>query len=83
MVSTNKYGNVKRTLNTSIFLFLHVEKNIYIQVAVGGADKILQPLSNKIDTLHEAIASMVAASKDTDSEEEHVFGNFHSSRIIR
>jgi pumilio homology domain family member 6 len=60
-----------------------LKKYIYIQVAVGGADKILQPLSNKIDTLHEAIASMVAASKDTDSEEEHVFGNFHSSRIIR
>jgi pumilio homology domain family member 6 len=61
--------------------FLHVEKNI--QIAVGGADKILQPLSNKIDALHEVIASLAAAPKDRDSEEEHVFENFHSSRTIR
>lgn len=61
--------------------FTHGKK--YTQVALGGADKILQPLSDKIDALHEAITSLAAVPKGTDSKEEHVFENFHSSRTIR
>lgn len=37
-------------------------------------------LDDKLNALHEAIASLVAEPK---SEEEHVLENFHSSRTIR
>jgi len=56
-----------------------------LQVAVGGTDGVLQSLSEKLDTLHRAIASLAALPKRTEDskEEEHVFENFHSSRTIR
>lgn len=55
-----------------------------MQVATGGSDGILHPaLNDKINSLHEAIASLAAISKSEDSQEEHVLENFHSSRIIR
>lgn len=55
-----------------------------MQVATGGSGGILHPtLDNKINSLHEAIASLAAMSKLEDSEEEHVLENFHSSRTIR
>ncbi|KAE9602582.1 putative armadillo-like helical protein [Lupinus albus] len=40
-------------------------------------------LDDKINSLHEAIASLAAEFKSEDSQEEHVFENFHSSRTIR
>lgn len=55
-----------------------------MQVATGGADGILHPtLDDKINSLHEAIAALVAQPKSEDTEEEHVLENFHSSRTIR
>ncbi|KAE9601479.1 putative CPL domain-containing protein [Lupinus albus] len=57
---------------------------LYEVVATGGSDGILHPtLDDKINSLHEAIASLAAESKSEDSQEEHVFENFHSSRTIR
>lgn len=53
-----------------------------MQVATGGFDGILHPaLDDKINSLHEAIASLAATPKS--EEEEHVLENFHSSRTIR
>lgn len=55
-----------------------------MQVARGGSDGILHPaLDDKINSLHDAIASLAAKPKSDDSEEEHVLENFHSSRTIR
>lgn len=54
-----------------------------MQVAVGGADGILNSLTDRISALHEAIASAASLPKKEESEEEHVFENFHSSRTIR
>ena len=55
-----------------------------MQVATGGSDGILRPtLDDKINSLHEAIASLAAKPKSDDSEEDHVLENFHSSRTIR
>ncbi|KAG8658874.1 hypothetical protein MANES_03G200000v8 [Manihot esculenta] len=56
-------------------------KHVLYEVATGGAGGILHPvLDDKLNALHEAIASLVAEPK---SEEEHVLENFHSSRTIR
>lgn len=56
----------------------------HIQVAKGGSDDILRPtLDDKLNTLHETIASLASESKSEASEEEHVLENFHSSRTIR
>lgn len=55
-----------------------------MQVATGGSGGILLPtLDDKINSLHEAIASLAAISKSEDSQDEHVLENFHSSRTIR
>lgn len=55
-----------------------------MQVATGGSGGILHPtLDDKLNALHEAVASLAAKSKSEESEEEHVFENFHSSRTIR
>lgn len=54
------------------------------QLATGGAGGILHStLDDKVDALHEAIATLAAQPKSEESEEEHVLENFHSSRIIR
>lgn len=54
-----------------------------MKVATGGSGGILRPsLDDKLNALHEAIASL-AATASGDSEEEHVLNNFHSSRTIR
>ncbi|CAL0330180.1 unnamed protein product [Lupinus luteus] len=59
-------------------------KDVLYEVATGGSGGILHPtLDEKINSLHEAIASLAAESKSDDSQEEHVFENFHSSRTIR
>lgn len=55
-----------------------------MQVAAGGSGGILHPtLDDKLNILHEAIASLAAESKSKESEKEHVLENFHSSRTIR
>ncbi|CAK7333281.1 unnamed protein product [Dovyalis caffra] len=59
-------------------------KEVLYEVATGGSGAILQPtLGDKLNTLHEAIASLAAESKFDESEKEHVLENFHSSRTIR
>lgn len=55
-----------------------------MQVARGGSDDILRPsFDDKLNTLHEAIASLAAESKSEESQEEHILENFHSSRSLR
>ncbi|XP_024030000.1 pumilio homolog 24 isoform X1 [Morus notabilis] len=59
-------------------------KEVIYKVATGGADGILNStMEDKLDTLHKAIASLVAEPKSEESEEERVLENFHSSRTIR
>ncbi|KAK9059426.1 hypothetical protein SSX86_022046 [Deinandra increscens subsp. villosa] len=59
-------------------------KEVLFEVASRGADNILHPhLDEKLDTLHEAIASRVSLPKSEGQEEEHLLENFHSSRTIR
>ncbi|XP_020227663.1 pumilio homolog 24 isoform X2 [Cajanus cajan] len=59
-------------------------KEVLYEVATGGSDGIMHPtLDDKINSLHNAVASLVAMPKSEDSEEEHVLENFHSSRTIR
>lgn len=62
----------------------NVGKEVLYEVATGGSDGIMHPtLDDKINSLHNAVASLVAMPKSEDSEEEHVLENFHSSRTIR
>lgn len=64
-----------------VFIHLFVQ---HVQVATGGADGILNSaMQDKLNALHNAIASLVAEPKSEESEEEHVLENFHSSRTIR
>ncbi|XP_004508185.1 pumilio homolog 24 isoform X2 [Cicer arietinum] len=59
-------------------------KEVLYEVATGGSGGILRPtLDDKINSLHKAIASLAAEPKSEDSQEEHVFENFFSSRTIR
>ncbi|KAL8263985.1 hypothetical protein R6Q59_022115 [Mikania micrantha] len=59
-------------------------KEVLFEVASGGADNILQPhLDEKLDSLHEAIASRVSLPKTEGQNDEHLLENFHSSRTIR
>ncbi|KAK8969894.1 hypothetical protein KSP40_PGU006298 [Platanthera guangdongensis] len=53
------------------------------QVAVGGADGILNPLEDRLSDLHKAIASLAALPKTDESGGDHILENFHSSRTIR
>lgn len=58
-------------------------REVIYELAVGGADGILHPdLDDKLDELHEAIATLAAQPK-LDGSEEHILENFHSSRTIR
>ncbi|XP_042388170.1 pumilio homolog 24-like [Zingiber officinale] len=58
-------------------------KDVVYELAVGGSDGILQSFTDRITALHEAIASLAVLPKTNETEEEHVFENFHSSRLIR
>ncbi|CAJ1940948.1 unnamed protein product [Sphenostylis stenocarpa] len=59
-------------------------KEILYEVATGGSDGIMHPtMDEKINSLHNAVASLAAMPKQEDSQEEHVLENFHSSRTIR
>ncbi|XP_058076166.1 pumilio homolog 24 isoform X1 [Magnolia sinica] len=58
-------------------------KEVVYEVATGGAGGILhETLSDKIGTLHEAIATLASLPK-AEKSDEHLFENFHSSRTIR
>lgn len=52
-----------------------------LKVAVGGEDNILEGITDRIHSLHNAIASDAARPKAEDTE--HAFDNYHSSRLIR
>jgi hypothetical protein len=52
-----------------------------LKVAVGGKDNVLEGVTDRIHTLHDAIASDATQPKTEDSE--HAFENFFSSRVIR
>ncbi|KAM0948498.1 putative armadillo-like helical, CPL domain, pumilio domain-containing protein [Dioscorea sansibarensis] len=69
--------------NVAELLRSNFGREVLYEVAVGGADGILNSLTDRIGALHEAIASVASLPKKDDSEEEHVFENFHSSRTIR
>ncbi|KAL1806702.1 hypothetical protein DCAR_0832534 [Daucus carota subsp. sativus] len=58
-------------------------KEVLYEVATGGSDGILNDLDEKLNTLYEAVATLVAKPKSEGSEEEHLLENFHSSRTIR
>ncbi|XP_023734090.1 pumilio homolog 24 [Lactuca sativa] len=61
-------------------------KEVLFEVVTGGADGILHPqLDEKLESLYETIASIVAIpkSKEEEEEKEHLLENFHSSRTIR
>ncbi|KAK8939202.1 hypothetical protein KSP39_PZI011214 [Platanthera zijinensis] len=58
-------------------------KEVIFEVAVGGADGILNPLEDRLSDLHKAIASLAALPKADESGGDHVLENFHSSRTIR
>ncbi|KAF2289136.1 hypothetical protein GH714_029059 [Hevea brasiliensis] len=70
--------------NAAELLRSNFGKEVLYEVATGGADGILHPvLDGKLNSLHEAIASLAAEPKSEESGEEHVLENFHSSRTIR
>ncbi|XP_050216559.1 pumilio homolog 24 [Mercurialis annua] len=71
------------TENAGELLRSNFGKEVLYEVATGGAGGILQVLDEKLNTLHEAIAALVAEPKSDDSETDHVLENFHSSRTIR
>ncbi|KAH7573516.1 hypothetical protein ACOSP7_007248 [Xanthoceras sorbifolium] len=72
------------TENAGEILRSNFGKEVIYEVARGGSDDILHPtLDDKLNTVHEAIASLAAESKSEASEEEHILENFHSSRTIR
>ncbi|KAG5236011.1 hypothetical protein OIU78_003997 [Salix suchowensis] len=59
-------------------------KEVLYEVATGGSGGILQEtLGDKLNTLHEVIATLAAKSKSEESDKDHVLENFHSSRTIR
>ncbi|KAJ4969379.1 hypothetical protein NE237_016080 [Protea cynaroides] len=59
-------------------------KEVIYEVAIGGDGGVLWlTLADRLNALHEAIASLAALPKTDESEEEHVLENFHSSRTIR
>ncbi|WOL11133.1 hypothetical protein Cni_G19894 [Canna indica] len=69
--------------NIGALLRSNFGKEVVYEVALGGSDGILQSFADKMNALHEAIASLAALPKTNESEEEHVLENFHSSRLIR
>ncbi|KAJ4844978.1 hypothetical protein Tsubulata_011712 [Turnera subulata] len=70
--------------NAGEFLKSNFGKEVLYEVAIGGYDGILHPsMDEKLNTLHEAIASLAAKSKSEESDNEHVLENFHSNRTIR
>ncbi|KAI5415700.1 pumilio homolog 24 isoform X1 [Lathyrus oleraceus] len=70
--------------NVGEFIRSNFSKEVIYEVATGGFGGILHPtLDDKINSLHKAIASLAGVPKSEDSQEEHVFENFFSSRTIR
>ncbi|KAI0513500.1 hypothetical protein KFK09_009524 [Dendrobium nobile] len=58
-------------------------REVIFEVAVGGSDGILHSLSDRLADLHKAIATVATFPKSEESEADHIFENFHSSRTIR
>ncbi|KAJ0980625.1 hypothetical protein J5N97_008880 [Dioscorea zingiberensis] len=69
--------------NVAELLRSNFGREVLYEVAVGGTDGILTSLTERVGALHESIASIASLPRKNESEEEHVFENFHSSRTIR
>uniref|UniRef100_A0A0E0KL22 PUM-HD domain-containing protein n=1 Tax=Oryza punctata TaxID=4537 RepID=A0A0E0KL22_ORYPU len=67
--------------NVGELLRTNFGKDVLHEVAVGGEDNILEGITDRIHSLHNAIASDAARPKTEDTE--HAFDNYHSSRLIR
>uniref|UniRef100_A0A0D3FQY3 PUM-HD domain-containing protein n=1 Tax=Oryza barthii TaxID=65489 RepID=A0A0D3FQY3_9ORYZ len=67
--------------NVGELLRTNFGKDVLHEVAVGGEDNILEGITDRIYSLHNAIASDAARPKTEDTE--HAFDNYHSSRLIR
>uniref|UniRef100_A0A0E0P3G8 PUM-HD domain-containing protein n=2 Tax=Oryza TaxID=4527 RepID=A0A0E0P3G8_ORYRU len=67
--------------NVGELLRTNFGKDVLHEVAVGGEDNILEGITDRIHSLHNAIASDAARPKAEDTE--HAFDNYHSSRLIR
>lgn len=82
-----KSGLAETLIDTCIemaeeLLMSNIGKEILYEVAIGGVDGILRPsLDEKLTTLYEKVAALVAQPKSDASE--HILENFHSSRTLR
>ncbi|XP_006651985.1 pumilio homolog 24 [Oryza brachyantha] len=66
--------------NAGELLRTNFGKDVLHEVAVGGEDNVLEGVTDRIQSLHNAIASDAARPK---KDTEHAFDNYHSSRLIR
>ncbi|KAJ8445012.1 hypothetical protein Cgig2_029206 [Carnegiea gigantea] len=82
-----KSGLAETLIDTCIemaeeLLMSNFGKEVLYEVATGGVDGILRPsLDEKLTTLYETVAALVAQPKSDASE--HILENFHSSRTLR
>uniref|UniRef100_A0A0D9V2M4 PUM-HD domain-containing protein n=1 Tax=Leersia perrieri TaxID=77586 RepID=A0A0D9V2M4_9ORYZ len=67
--------------NVGELLRTNFGKDILHEVVIGGKDNVLEGITDRIHSLHNAIASDAARPKTEDTE--HAFDNYHSSRLIR
>ncbi|OEL15665.1 Pumilio-like protein 24 [Dichanthelium oligosanthes] len=67
--------------NVGELLRTNLGKDLLYEVAVGGKDNVLEGAIDRIQMLHDAIASDAAQPKTEDIE--HAFENYFSSRVIR
>ncbi|KAL5217071.1 hypothetical protein ABZP36_017755 [Zizania latifolia] len=67
--------------NVGELLRTNFGKDVLQEIAVGGKDNVLEGMTDRIHSLHNAIASDAARPKTEDTE--HAFDNYHSSRVIR
>ncbi|KAL8153651.1 hypothetical protein V2J09_011411 [Rumex salicifolius] len=80
-------GLAEKLIDTCIesaeeLLMSNFGKEVLYEVARGGSDGILlSSLADKLTSLYEQIASLVAKPKSDESE--HLLENFHSNRTIR
>lgn len=67
--------------NVGELLRSNIGNGFLYEVSVGGKDNVLEGISDRILTLHDAIASDAAHPRTEDIE--HAFDNYHSSRMIK
>ncbi|KAF0912311.1 hypothetical protein E2562_013991 [Oryza meyeriana var. granulata] len=67
--------------NVGELLRTNFGKDVLHEVAVAGKDNVLEGITDRIHSLHNAIASDAARPKTEDTE--YAFDNYHSSRLIR